>query len=86
MTPFLKQIVTLFYGMYGADIHRLAFVFPNRRSGLFSRKYLSDVAARPVFSPAILTISDLFRKLNPKQQEDRVKRLFMLYDKNWIRC
>jgi hypothetical protein len=78
--PFLKQIATLFYGMYGVDVRHLAFIFPNRRSGIFFRKYLSEAAARPVFSPAILTISDLFRKLNPKQQADRVKVLFILYD------
>jgi CRISPR/Cas system-associated exonuclease Cas4 (RecB family) len=80
MTPFLKQIATIFYDRYGAEIHRLAFVFPNRRSGVFFRKYLSEVAARPVFSPSVLTINDLFCKLNPKQPADRIKLLFMLYD------
>ncbi|MDR2775712.1 MAG: PD-(D/E)XK nuclease family protein [Tannerella sp.] len=80
MTPFLKQIATIFYDRYGQDIHRMTFVFPNKRSGMFFRKYLSEAAARPVFSPAILTINDLFQKLNPKQQADRIKLLFMLYD------
>lgn len=80
MIPFLKQIATLFYDTYGAEVHRLAFVFPNRRSGIFFRKYLSEVATKPIFSPAILTINDLFYKLNPKQQADRIKLLFMLYD------
>ena len=80
MTPFLKQIAKLFYGMYGAELHRLAFVFPNRRSGIFFRKYLSEVASKPVFSPTVLTINDLFYKLNPKQQADPVKLLFQLYD------
>ena len=80
MTPFLKQIATLFYAKHGADIHRLAFVFPNRRSGVFFRKYLSEAASKPIFSPSILTISDLFYKLNPKQPVDPVKQLFQLYD------
>jgi hypothetical protein len=80
MTPFLKQIATIFYDRYGTEMRRLAFVFPNRRSGIFFRKYLSEVAARPIFSPSILTINDLFYKLNPKQQADRIKLLFMLYD------
>lgn len=80
MTPFLKQIAELFYEKYGANVHRLAFVFPNRRSGIFFRKYLSEVATKPIFSPSILTINDLFYKLNPKQQADRVKLLFQLYD------
>jgi ATP-dependent nuclease, subunit B len=79
-SPFLKQIAELFYCKYGANIHRLAFIFPNRRSGLFFRKYLSEIAHKPVFSPSILTINDLFNKLNPKQPADRIKLLFLLYD------
>ena len=80
MTPFLKQIAKLFYDKYGAEIQRLAFVFPNRRSGIFFRKFLSEAASKPLFSPSILTIKDLFYKLNPKQQADPVKLLFQLYD------
>ncbi|MDR1380333.1 MAG: PD-(D/E)XK nuclease family protein [Tannerella sp.] len=80
MTPFLKQIATLFLDRYGAEIRRLAFVFPNRRSGIFFRRYLSEVAGRPLFSPSIMTIDDLFRRLSPKQPADRIKLLFMLYD------
>jgi len=77
---FLHQIAKVFYDRHGAGVHRLAFVFPNRRSGLFFRKYLSEIATKPIFSPAILTINDLFCKLNPKPQADRIKLLFMLYD------
>ncbi|MDR1223344.1 MAG: PD-(D/E)XK nuclease family protein [Tannerella sp.] len=80
MIPFLKQIAKLFYDKYGAEVHRLAFVFPNRRSGIFFRKYLAEVATGPVFSPSILTINDLFYRLNPKQPADRIKLLFLLYD------
>ena len=80
MTPFLKQIASLFFDKYGTDIYHLAFVFPNRRSGIFFRKYLSEIASKPIFSPSILTINDLFYKLNSKQPADRIKMLFMLYD------
>ena len=79
MTPFLKQIATLFYDKYDVNIHRLAFVFPNRRSGIFFRKYLSETASKPIFSPSILTINDLFHQLNPRQPADPVKLLFQLY-------
>ncbi|MDR0743001.1 MAG: PD-(D/E)XK nuclease family protein [Tannerella sp.] len=80
MTPFLKQIARLFYDQYGADIHRRAFVFPNRRSGIFFRKYLVEVAGKPIFSPSVMTINDLFCRLSPKRQVDRIKLLFLLYD------
>lgn len=80
MTPFLQQIATLFYQQYGAEVSRLAFVFPNRRTGLFFQKYLSEVADKPLFSPTILTINDLFVQLSGKQTADRINMLFMLYD------
>ena len=47
MKPFLYQVATLFYQQYGAEIHRLAFVFPNRRAGLFFQKYLSEISEKP---------------------------------------
>lgn len=80
MTPFLQQIASLFYGAYGDDISRLAFVFPNQRAGLFFKKYLSEMTVRPLFSPTILTITDLFMQLSGKQQADRIGMLFRLYE------
>lgn len=80
MTPFLQQIASLFYTKHGVDISRLAFVFPNQRAGIFFKKYLSEIADGPVFSPAILTIKDLFLKLSGKQEADRIGMLFSLYN------
>lgn len=80
MKPFLYQIASLFYDTYGAEVSRLAFVFPNRRTGLFFQKYLSEVADTPIFSPTILTINDLFVQLSGKQTADRISMLFMLYE------
>ena len=36
MKPFLYQVASLFYSEYGAEVSRLAFVFPNRRTGLLA--------------------------------------------------
>ena len=80
MKPFLYQVAALFYERYGAEVSRLAFVFPNRRAGLFFQKYLSEIADKPLFSPVILTINDLFVQLSGKRLADRVSMLFILYD------
>lgn len=80
MKPFLYQVASLFYSKYGAEVSRLAFVFPNRRAGLFFQKYLSEVSEKPLFSPTILTINDLFVQLSGKQTADRISMLFKLYD------
>lgn len=80
MTPFLYQVASRFYEEYGSGVSRLAFVFPNRRTGLFFQKYLSEVAEKPLFSPTILTINDLFVQLSGKQAADRISMLFALYE------
>lgn len=80
MKPFLYQVATLFYQQYGVEIHRLAFVFPNRRAGLFFQKYLSEISERPLFSPSILTINDLFMQLSGKHPADKIQMLFRLYE------
>ncbi|MDH6313241.1 hypothetical protein M2137_002031 [Parabacteroides sp. PFB2-10] len=79
MSPFLQQIASLFYKEYGTAVSRMAFVFPNRRAGLFFKKYLTEMADRPLFSPAIFTIQDLFLQLSGRQLADRTQMLFTLY-------
>ncbi len=80
MKPFLQQVATAFYQSYGARVSRIAFVFPNKRAGLFFRKYLSELSSKPVFSPPILTIGDLFVRISGKQVADRISMLFTLHD------
>ncbi|MDR1499735.1 MAG: PD-(D/E)XK nuclease family protein [Tannerellaceae bacterium] len=80
MKPFLSQVASLFYALYGADVSRLAFVFPNRRAGLFFRKYLAEACGKPVFSPSIFTVIDLFVKLSGKRIADRIDIIFTLYN------
>ncbi|MDR1919167.1 MAG: PD-(D/E)XK nuclease family protein [Tannerellaceae bacterium] len=79
MRPFLYQLASLFYTEYGTEVSQMAFIFPNRRAGLFFQKYLSEVSGKPLFSPTILTINDLFLSLSGKQTADRISMLFRLY-------
>jgi len=55
-------------------------VFPNRRAGIFFQRYLSEIANKPIFSPEILTVADLFERLSRYRKADRIEMLFMLYD------
>ncbi|MEG1935774.1 MAG: hypothetical protein RR141_07240, partial [Rikenellaceae bacterium] len=50
---FLYGVAEIFYHHTGENIHNYAFVFPNRRAGIFFSKYLGDIAAKPIFSPHI---------------------------------
>ena len=79
MKPFLYLIAQTFYKKYGKEIQNIAFVFPNRRAGIFFQKYLAEVAGHPLFSPPIMTINDLFIRLTPYQPADKIQMLFVLY-------
>lgn len=80
MIPFLYNVANAYYRAFGNSISRYTFVFPNRRAGVFFQYYLSQIAQKPIFSPEIITISDLFGKLSELQKVDRIETLFMLYD------
>ncbi len=79
MTPFLQQIAARYYDVFGEKISEMAFVFPNRRAGLFFRKALSKIAPKPIFAPDILAINDLFFSQSTLLQADKVTLLFVLY-------
>lgn len=80
MIPFLYNVANAYFKEYGNNISNFTFVFPNRRAGLFFQKYLSEIAKRPIFSPQILTISELFGQLSGLSVADRIEQLFILYD------
>ena len=77
MKPFLGQVAEAFYREYNRDIQNMAFVFPNRRAGIFFKKYLSDIIDGPIFSPTITTVSDLFIQLSELQPADHIYLLVL---------
>lgn len=83
MIPFLKQVAEHYYGTVG--LGQRCFIFPNRRSMVFFRKYLSesiaaDSDAGPMLMPAMFTINDFFYKSAGMVPTDRVRLLLCLYE------
>lgn len=76
---FLRNVAERFYEFTGGELRNYCFVFPNRRSSLFFRRYLGEIADRPVFSPHITSISDLFISLSGLHSLDRITLLHRLY-------
>lgn len=77
--PFLYSVAETIYNRVGENIRNYAFVFPNRRAGIFFGKYLGDIAGKPIFSPSIYTISDFFESISQYTLIDRVELLFIIY-------
>lgn len=55
------------------------FVFPNRRSSLFFKKYLGEAVDGAFFVPTILTVSDMFRSLGSLEVPDSLTLIFELW-------
>lgn len=73
MTSFLKHVAEDIIKKHGTDLSRTAIVFPNKRASLFLNDALARIADRPIWSPAYITISDLFRKHSNRQVADDIK-------------
>lgn len=83
MTPFLKQVAQHYFREAGSDLEDICFVFPNRRSLVFFRKYLCECvkgADSPVLAPEMLTVNEFFYKVTGADMTDRVTLLLELYD------
>ena len=79
MTPFLKLVAQDILAKHGTELSRIAVVFPNKRASLFLSEYLAQEAGKPIWSPAYLTISELFRQHATKQVADPLKLVCDLY-------
>ena len=60
MQPFLELVAQHLYHTIGNDLSHTAIVFPNKRAGLFFNDYLARQRQQPVWSPAYITINELF--------------------------
>ena len=78
----MKQVAAHYLA---TDIQGTCFVFPNRRSSVFFRKYLGDLVreggeGRPMRAPKSLTINDFFYKVHGGEVTDRIRLLLELYE------
>lgn len=78
--PFLKQVAERYRNEIIEDSRKLCFVFPNRRAMVFFRRYVSELAVRPLFSPVFTTIDELFAEMSELRQADRITLLVKLYE------
>lgn len=93
MTPFLKQVALHYFST--EPMQTLCFIFPNRRSLAFFRKWLAEAVAdpllnasapghegtpRPVELPPMYTMNDFFHLASGMRQADRVEAMLILYD------
>ena len=79
MESFLKLVAADLYKHTEGNLAHTAVVFPNKRAGLFFNEYLAQESESPFWSPAYVSISELFRSLSPWEVGDPVKLVCELY-------
>lgn len=79
METFLQLVAQDLYNKIGNDLSRVAIVFPNKRAGLFFNEYLAAQSNHPLWSPAYVSISELFRQLSPLKAGDPIRLICELY-------
>ena len=82
---FLEYVAEDIIGKYGTDLSRIAVVFPNKRAALFLNEHLARLAGQPVWSPAYITISDLFRQHTDLKTADPIKLICDIH-KSFTKC
>ena len=73
MNSFLEYVAADLLSKYGTNLSHIAVVFPNKRASLFLNEHLARLAGKPLWSPAYITISDLFRHHSTLKVADSIK-------------
>lgn len=79
MLPFLQLVAHDLHNKIGNDLSRVAIVFPNKRASLFFNEYLAGESDRPLWSPAYVSISELFQQLSDLRLGDPIRLVCELH-------
>lgn len=79
METFLKIVADDLYNRTKGELNRTAVIFPNKRASLFFSEYLAQASDKPVWVPAYLTISQLFRSQSTLEVADNIQLVCELY-------
>jgi CRISPR/Cas system-associated exonuclease Cas4 (RecB family) len=62
--PFLDKIAQYVLENYSDRLHRICLVTPNRRAGLFLKKYFSRRASKAVWAPDVMSMEDFISRIS----------------------
>ena len=80
MNSFLQYVARDMLAKHPEGLNDVAVVFPNKRASLFFNQALCDEVGKPLWSPAYIAISDLFRRHSELQVPDPIQLVFRLYN------
>ncbi len=79
MTVFLKKVANYLFENHKDDLSEICVVFPNRRAGLYLKKFLSENYNKTLWLPQIFAIEDFIEELAPISSIDNFALIFEIY-------
>lgn len=79
METFLQVVAQDLYKKTGNNLSRVALVFPNKRASLFFNEHLASQSIQPIWSPAYVSISQLFQQLSTLKIGEPIRLVCELY-------
>jgi len=80
MNSFLFESISDLYGKEKNSFHDICIVVPNKRSGVFIRKYLAELIDNHIFLPQITSINDLVKATAEIAIADTFILVYKLYE------
>lgn len=80
MQTFLEETARYLLLNHNTGLADVCVVFPNRRAGIYLKKYISDVAQQTLWAPDIFSIEDFLTQLSGFTKLDTVALTFELYE------
>ncbi len=79
MNPFLYDTAKDILNKYKTDIQSYCFVFPNKRTKFFFRKYYADIYGKSHKAPDMREIKNLVQDFTKLKEIDNLSLIFILY-------
>jgi ATP-dependent helicase/nuclease subunit B len=79
MTHFLDRTASFLVQTFGADLPDIVVVLPNRRAGLFLRRFMAAHAGKACWSPLIFSVEDFIAEIGGLHEAEPLALLFELY-------
>jgi len=76
---FLEKVISEIIANDVKPLDKCCFVVPNRRTGLYLKKYLSEKIHKTIFSPQFFTIDEFASKVSSLETTDNLTMLSLLY-------
>lgn len=79
MTHFLDRTAEYLVKTYGSELSDIAVVLPNRRAGLFLRRFMAVHAGKACWSPLVFSVEDFITGISGLHEAESLALLFELY-------